>query len=48
MSHLAPASGLEVISLERPFSGFDFVDQRFSGSAPIRKLFSISRCRQPR
>jgi hypothetical protein len=48
MSHLETASHLEVVCLKRPFSSFDFVEQRFLGSDPIRKLFSISRCRDGR
>jgi hypothetical protein len=45
MSHLAEASTCEVVCLDPDFSSFDFVDRRFSGSDPIRKLFSISRGR---
>jgi hypothetical protein len=46
MSHLAKAIDSEVVPLDRPFSSFDFVERRFMGSPPIRKLFSISRCRE--
>jgi hypothetical protein len=45
MSHLADSTSREIWSLDRPFSNFEFVEDRFSGSAPIRKLFSASRCR---
>jgi hypothetical protein len=46
MSHLAGSHGIEVVSVERPFSGFQFAEDRFAGSAPIRKLFSLNRCRK--
>jgi len=46
MSHLAAGDNLEFVPLARPFSSFQFVEDRFSGSAPIRKLFSIARCRE--
>lgn len=46
MSHLSAGLDRELISLERPFSSFEFVENRFSGSPPIRKIFSIARCRK--
>jgi hypothetical protein len=46
MSHLAVGSDLEFISLAQPFSSFQFVEDRFSGSNPIRKIFSTARCRK--
>jgi hypothetical protein len=48
MSHLAEATSLEVVSVDRPFSGFQFAEDRFAGSPPIRKLFSLNRCREGR
>lgn len=45
MSHLAPATLIETpVDLERPFSNFRYIEERFSASHPIHKLFSISRC----
>ena len=46
MSHLVEGTHCEVHSLDRPFSAFDFVEDRFSGSPPIRNLFSMSRARE--
>src|SRR6266542_2898587 len=47
MSRLAAPSGPpRIIPIARPFSNFDFVDQEFSGSAPIRRLFSQARSRK--
>ena len=46
MSDQAEGTICEVHSLERPFSAFDFVEDRFSGSTPIRNLFSMSRARE--
>ena len=48
MSHLVPGESFGTVELDRPFSCFDYVDSNFSGSAPIRKLFSIARCRDAR
>lgn len=46
MSHLAAGFDFELIPLARPFSSFQFVEDRFSGSNPIRKIFSTARCRE--
>jgi hypothetical protein len=46
MSHLSVGGDLEFVSLARPFSSFEFVEDHFSGSPPIRKIFSIARCRE--
>lgn len=46
MSRLATASKVEVVTLSQPFSNFDFVDNRFQGSFPIRRLFSQARSRK--
>lgn len=43
MSRLATATKLSIFSTVRPFSGFEFAEDNFSGSAPIRRLFSIGR-----
>jgi hypothetical protein len=45
MSRLATASKVEVVPVIRPFSNFDFVDDHFQGSFPIRRLFSQARSR---
>lgn len=45
MSRLAPTLSLRIEGMDRPFSNFDFVDLEFSGSAPIRRLFSQARSR---
>lgn len=45
MSHLAKAIDSRVVCMERPFSCFDFVEQHFLGSPPIRRLFSTGRSR---
>lgn len=45
MSRLAQALSLQIKGADRPFSNFDFVDREFSGSAPIRRLFSQARSR---
>lgn len=45
MSRLATSSKVEIFSVTRPFSNFDFVDDHFQGSFPIRRLFSQSRSR---
>lgn len=45
MSHLAAAiRNPDTICLDRPFSNFDHIEEKFGGSHPIHKLFSISRC----
>lgn len=46
MSHLAKPESVEIFSVARPFSGFQFAEDRFAGSPPIRKLFSLNRCRE--
>jgi hypothetical protein len=46
MSRLATASNVEVVPVTKPFSNFDFVDDRFQGSFPIRRLFSQARSRE--
>jgi hypothetical protein len=46
MSRLATASKVEVVPLSQPFSNFDFVDDHFQGSFPIRRLFSQARSRK--
>jgi hypothetical protein len=46
MSHLAKPESVEIFSVDRPFSGFQFAEDRFAGSPPIRKLFSLNRCRE--
>lgn len=48
MSRLAAPSKVEVVSVVRPFSNFDFADDRFQGSFPIRRLFSQARSRDCR
>jgi hypothetical protein len=49
MSRLAaPTAPLRVVSVDRPFSNFDFVDQEFFGWPPIRRLFSLARSRKAR
>jgi hypothetical protein len=48
MSRLAAPSNVEVVSVVRPFSNFDFADDRFQGSFPIRRLFSQARSRDCR
>ena len=48
MSRLATASKVEVFSLAKPFSNFDFVDDYFQGRFPIRRLFSQARSREAR
>jgi hypothetical protein len=45
MSRLAPPTCVEVFPSVRPFSNFDFVDDHFEGSFPIRRLFSQARSR---
>ena len=46
MSRLVPSSHVELVSLDRPFSNFRFAEERFSGSFPIRRLFSQARSRK--
>jgi hypothetical protein len=46
MSHLSAGENLEFVPLARPFSSFEYVEDHFSGSPPIRKIFSIARCRE--
>jgi len=46
MSRLAAPSKVKVVSLVRPFSNFDFADDHFQGSFPIRRLFSQARSRE--
>jgi hypothetical protein len=46
MSHLVEGTDLKYVAMARPFSGFEFVEANFSGSPPIRKLFSTARCHQ--
>jgi hypothetical protein len=43
MSRASGHTAIEIVYAERPFSNFDFVDQRFQGSFPIRRLFSQAR-----
>lgn len=45
MSRTSGHTAVEVVPTERPFSNFDFVDQRFQGSFPIRRIFSQARSR---
>src|SRR4030095_16614089 len=45
MSRLTPVREVEVLPAARPFANFDFVDDRFQGSFPIRRLFSQARSR---
>jgi hypothetical protein len=45
MSRQALATQIEVFLSECPFSNFDFVDEHFQGSFPIRRLFSQARSR---
>lgn len=46
MSRLASPADVVCTSTEQPFSNFDFVEQHFNGSAPIRRLFSRARTRK--
>src|SRR3974390_1150034 len=46
MSRLALPSKVEIFSVARPFSNFDFADDHFQGSFPIRRLFSQARSRE--
>lgn len=48
MSRASGHTAIEVLSADRPFSNFDFVDQRYQGSFPIRRLFSQARSRNVR
>ncbi|MSU51197.1 MAG: hypothetical protein EXS37_19265 [Opitutus sp.] len=46
MSRLAtPSVTPRFVPFKRPFSNFDFVEKEFSGSPPIRRLFSQARSR---
>lgn len=43
MPRCVAAEDFQIFQIQQPFSTFDFVEQHFQGSHPIRRLFSIAR-----
>lgn len=43
MSAQTEATITKIVNTERPFSGFQFTEDHFAGTAPIRRLFSLGR-----
>lgn len=46
MSRLARAASFEVVDIRRPFSLFQFAEERVAGDAPIRRFLTLARQRE--